>query len=315
MPVSLPRRKKVTFVVNPGAGHGAAGRRWPRIRAAARDRLGPFAFHLTTRKGQGRSLTRQALNEGAEVVVCVGGDGTLNEVINGFMGESGSVRTEAVLGYLPCGTGSDFSRTVHLPADLHQALDLIAVGQVRALDLGRVTYRDHQGRAARALFHNVTSFGLGGEVDARVNRGGKRLKGFVLFLWATLASLMFYRKKPIRMKVDEGYDETFLAWNVAVANGQYHGGGMRVAPAAAVDDGLFHVTIIGDLTLPEIFLNLRKLYNGRILDVEKVGSVTGKRVEAFSDHRVLIDMDGEQPGELPLVIDMVPHALGLIAPS
>jgi diacylglycerol kinase family enzyme len=87
---------------------------------------------------------------------------------------------------------------------------------------------------------------------------------------------------------------------------------MWVAPEAVVDDGLFHVTVIGDLTLAEVFYNLPKLYNGKILQLEKVSALTGKRVEAYSDQRVLLDVDGEQPGQLPAIIDIVPGALPLI---
>jgi diacylglycerol kinase family enzyme len=104
-----------------------------------------------------------------------------------------------------------------------------------------------------------------------------------------------------------------VIWNVAAANGQYHGGGMWVAPDASVCDGLLHITIIGDLTIPEVFLNLSKLYNGRIYDIDKVMTKTCKKVAAISDDRVLLEVDGEQPGMLPIVVKIVPGALNIIA--
>jgi len=104
-----------------------------------------------------------------------------------------------------------------------------------------------------------------------------------------------------------------VIWNVVAANGQYHGGGMWVAPDASVCDGLLHVTIIGDLTIPEVFLNLSKLYNGRIYDIDKVIPLTGKKVAAISDDRVLLEVDGEQPGMLPMVVKIAPGALNIIA--
>ena len=139
--------------------------------------------------------------------------------------------------------------------------------------------------------------------------------GFVSFIWATLISLLIYDKKRVHLTVDNSFDQEVMTWNIAVANGQYHGGGMQVAPGAAVDDGLFHITVIGDLSLPQVFLNLPKLYNGKILEVNKVFSLTGKRIEAHSNQRVLLDVDGEQPGQLPVTIEIVPGALNLIAPS
>jgi len=305
--------RKIVFIVNPNAAMGSTGREWPRIKALARDRLGPFQALLTTGPGDAIRLTRLALVEGAEVVVCVGGDGTLNEVVNGFMGEDSPIRPEAVVGFIPRGTGCDFIKTVPIPRDLNRALDVIMGSSVRPIDLGRLTYRDHRGRPSYRYFHNVTSFGLGGAVDERVNRTTKLFGGFVSFIYATLISILTYDKKQIHLKVDNSFDRTVISWNVVVANGQYHGGGMWVAPGATVDDGMFHVTVIGDLTVAEVFLNLPKLYNGKIYQLEKVTALVGKRVEAYSDQRVLLDVDGEQLGQVPVVIDIVPGALPLIA--
>jgi diacylglycerol kinase (ATP) len=307
--------KKLTFIVNPNAAMGAVSKEWPRIEALAKDRLGSFETLPTTAPGDAINLTRQALLEGTEIVVCIGGDGTLNEVVNGFMGEGSPIRRDAVLAFIPMGTGCDFVKTVPIPRGANGVFDLILDSCSRAIDLGLLRYRDHLGRPGYRYFHNLTSFGLGGEVDKRVNRTTKALGGFVSFIWATLISLLIYDKKRVHLTVDNSLDQEVITWNIAVANGQYHGGGMRVAPDASVDDGLFHITVIGDLSLPQVFLNLPKLYNGKILEVKKVFTLTGKRIEAHSDQQVLLDVDGEQPGQLPVSIQIVPGALNLVAPS
>jgi diacylglycerol kinase (ATP) len=294
---------------------GSTRRHWPRIEALARERLGPIQALHTGGPADASRLTRQALMEGTDLIVCVGGDGTLNEVVNGFMGEEGPIRGNALLGFIPMGTGCDIIKTVPIPRDVIRVLDLIRELRFRAIDLGLLCYRNHHGRPAHRYFHNVASFGLGGKVDERVNRTTKVFGGFISFIWATLISLLIYNKKRIQLKVNGACDQEIICWNVVVANGQYHGGGMWVAPDAAVDDGLFHITVIGDLSLPQVFLNLPKLYNGKILEVRKVFSLTGKRVEAHSDQQVLLDVDGEQPGQLPVTITMVPRALRLIAPE
>ncbi len=307
--------KKLTFIVNPNAAMGAVSKEWPRIEALAKDRFGSFQALRTAAPGDAISLTRQALLEGTEIVVCVGGDGTLNEVVNGFMEEGGPLRQDALLAFIPMGTGCDFIRTVPIPRDANGVFDLILDSCSRAIDLGLLRYRDHHGRPASRYFHNLTSFGLGGEVDERVNRTTKALGGFVSFIWATLISLLIYDKKRVHLTVDNGFDQEVTIWNIAVANGQYHGGGMWVAPDAVVNDGLFHITVIGDLSLPQVFLNLPRLYNGKILQVKKVFTLTGKSLEAHSDQQVLLDVDGEQPGQLPVSIEILPGALHLIAPS
>ncbi|MDP4265789.1 MAG: diacylglycerol kinase family lipid kinase [Bacteroidota bacterium] len=304
--------KKIVFIVNPIAGNGLTGRKWPLIHAMARDRLGSFTSYLTTQPWDAMRITRKNLMEGAEVIVCVGGDGTLNEVINGFMSLEQTIQTGASLGFVPHGTGCDFIRTVPIPAKIEQSLDTIKEGHVSEIDLGRLQYHDHQNFLKTRYFHNIISFGLGGEVDDRVNRSNKVLGPFISFFWSALVSIFFYGKKSIRLKVDDLFDDEVITWNVAVANGQYHGGGMRIAPDASTNDGLFHITVVGDLSLTEVLWNFPKLYNGRIKDIRNVLFLTGKKVEASSEQRVLLDVDGEQPGHLPVVIDIVPAALHMI---
>lgn len=305
--------RRIVFIVNPHAGNGSTGHAWPTMYAKARKRLGDFYTYFTSGPGDATRIVRRALSEGAELVVCIGGDGTLNEVVNGFMDEDGPVCSGALLGFVPNGTGCDFIRTVPIPTGVDRSLDTIMNGHARFIDLGRIRYLDLEGHSCIRYFHNIASFGLGGEVDERVNRTTKAFGPFLSFIWTTLISILRYGKKRIRLIVDDRYDEELNVWNVAVANGKYHGGGMYVAPDAVIDDGLFHVTVIGDLSLPEVFRNLPKLYNGRIKDVVKVSMVTGKQVGAVSDQRVLIDVDGEQPGRLPVKVEIVPSALRIIA--
>jgi len=293
---------------------GSTGREWPSIAQRVRDRLGPFQVYITKGPGDATNFARSSLLKGAELVVCVGGDGTLNEVINGFMGEGEAYRSGSILGFIPRGTGCDFIKTTGIPRDINEGLDLIAGRRVRPIDIGRLEFIDHQGDSSCRYFHNVTSFGLGGEVDERVNRTAKVFGGFISFLWATLISLLIYNKKHIHINVDHVKSRDITCWNIVVANGQYHGGGMWVAPGARVDDGYFHVTLVGNLNLAEVFWNLPKLYNGKIFQVKNVSALSGRRIEAYSEQRVLLDVDGEQPGQLPVVIDILPGALRLIRP-
>lgn len=307
--------KTRVFIVNPHAARGAVGKSWPLIKELAERRFGPFKSFLTTAPGEATQFAKLAVSEGAPSVVCVGGDGTLNEVINGLMNEEGPKNPEVQLGFIPNGTGCDFRRTLCVPTNPGEALDVVAKGNTRLIDVGRLAFVDEAGCRRTRYFHNLTSFGLGGEVDERVNRSGKRLGGFLSFIMATLVSLLRYDGKRIRLRVDDHFDEEVVVLNVAVANGQYHGGGMWVAPGADPSDGLFHVTIIGDMSLPEVFYYLPKLYNGKILQVKQVRSLTGKKVEALSDERVLLDVDGEQPGHLPVKIEIIPSALRILAPE
>ncbi len=304
--------KRITFIVNPNSANGATGRQWPKIHLQAKDRLGSFEVLVTTGPGDATRFTQQAVLSGVDMVVCVGGDGTLNEVVNGLMNEKGSLEAEVLLGYIPRGTGCDLAKSLPVPLNLEKALDNILSCRNRQIDLGKLTYRNQWGLESYRYFHNVLSLGLGGEVDVRVNRTSKVFGGFLSFMWATLISILRFDKKRVHLRVDDLFDEEVTIWNVAVANGQYHGGGMLVAPGAAINDGLFQVTIIGDLSMPGVFWNLPRLYNGKIYEHQKIIKLIGRRVVASSTQEVLLDMDGEQPGRLPVVIEMVPSALSII---
>ena len=305
---------EIVFIVNPNAAMGAAGKQWPRIEALCRERLGDCPCRITSGPGDAREFARREAQKGSRLIVCVGGDGTLNEIVNGVMNDQGPVGDDVAVGFIPFGTGCDFRRTLCIPRNPLGAVELLVKGRPQAIDLGRLICLDHEGRRCVRYFHNVTSFGLGGEVDERVNRGGRKMGGFFSFLKATLISLLLYNKKRIHLRVDGAFDETVVTWNIAVANGKYHGGGMCIAPGADARDGVFDVTIVGDLNLGEIVYHLPKLYSGRISEVKKVRTLTGRRIEAFSEQRVLLDVDGEQPGMLPVSIEMAPGALRFILP-
>lgn len=304
---------KISFIVNPHSAMGSTRREWHQISAIAKDRFGVFQSYLTAGPGDATRFTRRALLEGARIVVCVGGDGTLNEVVNGFMAEDGPLRSDARLGFIPRGTGLDLIKSIPVPKDPLKIFELITHSRTRRIDLGRIRFMTPNGRSSYRYFHNITSFGLGGEVVDRVNRSTKIFGGFFSFIWATLVSIIIYNKKEIHLKVDDHFDKRVTVWNVAVANGQYHGGGMWIAPEACLDDGLFHVTVVGNLSLIGVFRNLPKLYNGNVLQVKKVFSLVGKRVEAYSMDKVLLDVDGEKSGRLPVVIEMIPNALSIFA--
>ncbi len=306
-------REKIVFIVNPRAGNGLAGEKWPFIRDRALQRLTSFQAFFTSGPGNATHLTRQHLQQGAGTIICVGGDGTFNEVVNGFMDEAGSLRNEARVALLPAGTCCDFSRTVHIPADLDDFFDLVIAERGLFIDLGRLHFQDYCHRPCIRYFHNIISFGIGGDV-VRLAKGSCKLLGpGGLFLRSALFSLFRQGKKRIRLRVDEGDEKEMDVWNIAVANGNYHGGGMCMAPEAVVDDGLFHITVIGNLSPIQAFLHFPKLYDGRLRGIKQVSSLTGRQVEASSPQPVLLDVDGELPGYLPVHADIVPRALFMIA--
>lgn len=302
---------KTAAVVNPHAAAGRTGAVWRRLEPIFKETVGEFSFLETQRPGHATQLVRQALRDGFDRIVSVGGDGTHHEVINGFFDGVSLINPEAVLAILPIGTGSDLARTLHLPRG-PGAIPLIAGGGTVRADVGRVRFTLQDGREDIRHFINVAHAGAGGAVAVRVNRGPKKWGGFLSFLWGVITTLAAYENKLLRLTID-GTQWSQVCNDVIIANGQYDGGGMHVAPDARIDSGHFEVYVIGDVGRLEAFANLPRIYRGTLMGrPDKVQHFQATQIALTSDQRVLINLDGEQTGQLPATFDILPHALNIV---
>jgi len=297
------------FLVNPAAENGATGRRWPELahRAASLGLRGDAV--LSERSGQLAELAREAAGGGASLLVVVGGDGTVNEVVNGIAG-----REDVELAVIPRGTGWDFVRTYGIPRRLEDAVEVALRGRTRAIDLGRAQYRNWDGSAGESLFANIASAGMSGAIAKRSNESSKALGGKTSYLWATLAVFSRWRSDEVRVTVD-GEERRGRMHDVVVANGRYFGGGMKICPEAEPDDGLFDVLLIGDLTKRDLLLTLPKTYRGKHLPHPKAEVLQGAVVELETPEQLPVELDGEQPGTTPARFEVVPQALRLRVPA
>lgn len=304
---------KAIAVVNPASSNGSTAKRWPLIREKLRHVVGDVEAVLTDGPGDATNITRRALQDGFDWIISVGGDGTLNEVVNGFFDGGASVNSEANLSVLTSGTGGDFRKTLGLSGDLDEALDAMATRPVRRIDVGRICFVGHDGAERTRYFHNIASFGLGGEVDMRVNEMSafKRFGGSATFLYAGLRSMISYRNKDVKVVIDDRIERRLKTRFIFVANGQYGGGGMWWAPEARIDDGLFDIIIFGDIGRARSLLHASRIYKGTHVDLRDVESLRGRKVRAESDDEVLLDVDGEAPGRLPATFEILPGAVGL----
>lgn len=298
------------LVVNPQSAGGKTERRWPELRATIAEAFGPFEERFTRAAGDATRLTREALRAGAELVVAVGGDGTINEVVNGFFDEAGPVNPKASFGIVPAGTGGDFIKTLGVPRDTFAAAAALKSAP-RAIDVGRLCYVDAGGQPALRHFINIASFGIGGLVDRYVNQSSKALGGKLSFAIATLKAGAAYKNARVRLTLDDGPAKEGRIYNVAVANGRYFGGGMKVAPDAALDDGWFDVITMGDFNFGDLILRGLDIYSGKHLSNPKVSVHRARRIEATPTDggEVLLDVDGEAPGRLPATFELLPGAL------
>jgi YegS/Rv2252/BmrU family lipid kinase len=300
---------KTFLVVNPMSANGRTGKQFPEIAAAVRSKAGEFDHAFTTRIGDGETLAREALKKGYTRVVAVGGDGTANEVVNGFFEGGKPVRPDAVFALIPRGTGGDLRKTFGWTNKVDEAASRLNVAKNGAVDVGRITFMGHDGRERERYFINVASFGVSGVVVDEVNHTSKALGGAISFQLASLKALLKYSDKPIRLSVDDGAAEELKVTCVAVGNGGYFGGGMWVCPKAKPDDGLFDVTVWSGFGLLDFATKKSQIYSGAHVNFPGTRTLRAKKVRAESDHVVLIDVDGEQPGRLPVTIEILPSAI------
>lgn len=298
-------------IVNERAGAGAMADAFRRIERPLEEVVGDFDVAFTDHPGHAIELTREALDDGYRRVLVGGGDGTINEVVNGWFDVDGVPRAaDARLGLIPGGTGGDLRKTLGVQSQ-DDALRVLAADRVRPVDVGRLTYRTAHGTDAIRYFMNIASFGLSGETDRYVP-SFKQLGGKLAYVGATLRALWTWRNPRVRLTVDDDLVADGPICTVAVANGRYFGGGMMVAPDAEVDDGALDVVVLGDLSRLDLVLQTRNIYDGSHLAHPRVTSRRGRRVSAEADSVVYMDVDGEALGQLPARFELLPAALPLV---
>jgi len=304
-------------IVNPASAGGRTAKQWPLLQRCLVDAGVEFEARITAGPADAITHTREALREGVARVVAVGGDGTLNEIVNGWFDPKTlqPINPDASLGLLPSGTGGDFRKTAGIPMHHAAACALLARGDTRRIDAGRIDY--HGGGAPDPRwFVNIADCGIGGDVVNRVNHSRKRGGGTLTFAWHSLAALMTFGSRMVRVDVDGRASEGPMQ-NVVVANGRYFGGGMQIAPQASIDDGLFDVVTIGELTRRRSLTGMSGIYRGRHIGRPGVTFTRGRvvTVTPLEQRPVLFDVEGEQVGRAPATLTCLPGALRLCAPG
>ena len=303
----------ITAIINPAAGRGRAARAWTNIQAHLSE---PVETHQTDAPGHASRLTAQAIKRGADTIVAVGGDGTINEVVNGFFEDDKLISDRAMLGIVPHGTGSDFIKMLSLPQDQQEAAMLVEARRPSEMDVLKVRYTTVEGISASRYSINITSFGMGAMVASRVNRSSKLFGRKLSYMLALMRTAITFSGNSVLISIDDGRTTEAKVTTVAVGNGRYQGGGMLMCPRAVVDDGLLDVTLVEFLRIPELIRNLPMLYNGEIYRHPKVQVLQVKRLRADSKELVPIEIDGEAVGWLPVEISIVPRVMRvLFAPS
>ncbi|HZE13820.1 MAG TPA: diacylglycerol kinase family protein, partial [Chthoniobacterales bacterium] len=293
--------RKTCIILNPSAGKA---RDLDDI-VARMARLPDAEIRLTTKPGSAARFAKTALKNGRELIIAAGGDGTLNEVVNGIGENSGNVQ----VGLIPLGTGNDFGRSIGVPPDVDAAIDLIRAGETRPVDLVRVTSDEVR------YFVNVSAGGFSGLVNEKLTREMKKTWGPLAYLRSAAAALPELRAYRTTLAFDNDESLMLELYNVVVANGRYVAGGMLIAPEAAIDDGLLDVILIPKRPAAELALVVAQMALGTHLSSDAIVYRRTAKLTVNSKPGMWFNVDGELVGNEPARFEIVPRALNFIAPK
>jgi YegS/Rv2252/BmrU family lipid kinase len=305
---------KPLLVVNPNSAGGKTGKTFPALRSAVEASLGDIEVAMTTHGGHGTELARQGAEAGHQLVIAVGGDGTINEVMNGLMLAS----KKAQLGVIGQGTGGDFRKALGIEHRLDKYVDAIKSGRVRRLDVGKMSRAD----GASRYFMNILSAGMGGLVDQYVATASRAFGGTAAYFFSSVRALVNIKRGRLSCKVtcDGATSEKNLeALLIAICNGRYFGSGMMVAPMAEIDDGTLEVVAMAAPSKLGFAMGAsRRIYSGTHLELPTTTHFRCQKIELSLTNDdakdvFLVDLDGEPQGQLPISIEVVPGAIELRA--
>ncbi len=304
---------KTIVIVNPQAGNGRTEKIWPNIESALEKSIGSFEVLQTTCRGDATDLSRRILAVDTVRIVAVGGDGHLNEVLNGFIENDLPVNPEARLSFVMTGTGCDFQRSLGISGKWQNAAAKLKDAKVRKIDVGKVTYTAADKTQKIRYFDNIASFGLSGAVDHCLEHSRLRdyLGGSPLFLWATIKTVFTHPNQSIRFRINDGPEEGICSRLGLLANGRYFGGAMHAAPEAELDDGLLDLLMLKEISVAKFLWHLPKIYKGTHLKIPEIFFQKVRKFTAESSEQVILDIDGESPGYLAATFEVLPKILNL----
>lgn len=298
-------------IVNPNAGKGKGEKDWEKISTLLQKEKISFTVRFTEKKGHAIHFALEAIAAGFRNIITVGGDGTLNEVVNGVFSSGLSRTTDVALSMIPVGTGNDWGRMFGIPLDYEKAVKIIAENKRLVHDIGQVSYYNGSEKKMR-YFINIAGLGFESVVVRKTNiqkdhgRGGK-----LIYFYNLLTSLMAYKNTRSEINIDGEISHADI-FSLNVGNGRYCGGGMRQTPRALPDDGLLDVTIIKGMGKFEIIRNLKILYNGRILQHPKIDGYKCKNVKVTSESVMYAEADGESLGQTPAEFSIIPAGITIV---
>lgn len=296
------------IIVNPQAGAGGSLRKWPTIKNLLKYIGIRFEYSFTEAPGHAIELAKAAAQKCFNPIISVGGDGTINEIVNGLYhsGEMANIN----MGIISTGTGSDFIHTVGIPRSYSQACRSLQMSSVRKIDLGCIDYTIN-GAPAKRLFINFAGMGFDSEIVRATTNKYKSLGRKPSYLLGLFSTLISHHNQIAVFTIDGKRQERKLS-EILISNGKYGGGGMLTAPDADPSDGFFDVLTIGDLSKPDLIRSLPRIYRGTHITHPKVSVFRASTIEVFSFNGIPVQADGELISAPPAKFSLLPLALNIL---
>jgi YegS/Rv2252/BmrU family lipid kinase len=296
-------------VVNPNAGSGKCGKNWPIIQKLIKRAKIEFEFEKTERKGHAIELTKQLIDRGFRKLIVVGGDGTLNEVVNGIFTQGDIDAKTITLGMIPVGTGNDWCRTFQVSTKYIDAIKLIRDEKTVIQDIGLVDF--HNNGIPNRYFANVAGIGFDANVAHAANKLKEQGKGNAMsYMLILLKTLLKYNSKQMNLTIG-GQEFKERMFSIGIGIGQYNGGGMKQLPNAIANDGLLDITVIKNISKWTVIKELKGLYDGTFITHPKIVALQDIAV-SFKLNQLEIETDGESVGQGPQNFSILPKALRVV---
>ena len=297
------------LIVNPNAGSGKCQKNWPTIQKLIKRTKIEFEFEFTECKGHAIELTKQFIEKGFRKLIVVGGDGTLNEVVNGVFNQKDVDPKTITIGMVPVGTGNDWCRTFQVPTKYIDAIKLIRDEKTVVQDIGLVDF--HNNKFPTRYFANVAGIGFDATVAHAANKLKEQGKGNALsYILILLKTLLKYNSKQMQLTVGKQKFKERM-FSIGIGIGKYNGGGMKQLPNAIANDGLFDITIIKNISKWTVIKELKGLYDGSFITHPKI-AVLKDTVISFAKNQLEIETDGESVGQGPQNFSILTKALRVV---
>jgi YegS/Rv2252/BmrU family lipid kinase len=303
-------RNKIHVIINPSSAGGKTGRLRSQIIVAIEKHLGNSSTLFVTEKPlDAERSARAAVTNGCDLVLGVGGDGTIHEIINGMFAGGHLINGDCQLGIISSGSGQGLAQSMDLPRQIDEQVQVIADGASRAIDVGKITLDQTKNGQAERHFVNECQIGIGASVVKHVQLKQKRYGGLIGYGFGSLSVLLHHPNQQMTLVIDDNQEITQAFTGISIGNGAKTAGGMQLTPEATLDDAILDVLVMREQSVLQRLQNFPKIYSGRHLRSTKFGYYKARRIDISSAEHVLVAADGEIVGTVPCTIELLPAAL------